>query len=41
MITNQLIREALRPYPENLVIVTKLGARSAARTAPGTLRWRR
>jgi aryl-alcohol dehydrogenase-like predicted oxidoreductase len=26
-ITNQLIREALHPYPENLVIVTKLGAR--------------
>jgi pyridoxine 4-dehydrogenase len=26
-ITNQLIREALAPYPENLVIVTKVGAR--------------
>jgi pyridoxine 4-dehydrogenase len=26
-ITNQLIREALHPYPEDLVIVTKLGAR--------------
>ena len=26
-ITNQLIREALRPYPEDLVIVTKVGAR--------------
>lgn len=25
-ITNQLIREALHPYPEDLVIVTKLGA---------------
>jgi len=25
--TNQLIREALHPYPENLVIVTKIGAR--------------
>jgi aryl-alcohol dehydrogenase-like predicted oxidoreductase len=25
-ITNQLIREALHPYPENLVLVTKLGA---------------
>lgn len=25
--TNQVIREALHPYPENLVIVTKLGAR--------------
>ena len=26
-ITNQLIREALHPYPNDLVIVTKLGAR--------------
>jgi len=26
-ITNQLIREALRPYPDDLVIVTKIGAR--------------
>jgi pyridoxine 4-dehydrogenase len=26
-ITNQLIRAALHPYPENLVIVTKIGAR--------------
>lgn len=26
-ITNQLIREALAPYPEDLVIVTKVGAR--------------
>jgi pyridoxine 4-dehydrogenase len=26
-ITNQLIREALHPYPGNLVIVTKIGAR--------------
>jgi pyridoxine 4-dehydrogenase len=26
-ITNQLIREALYPYPEDLVIVTKIGAR--------------
>jgi pyridoxine 4-dehydrogenase len=25
-ITNQLIREALQPYPDNLVIVTKVGA---------------
>jgi len=25
-VTNQLIREALRPYPDNLVIVTKVGA---------------
>ncbi|GLK67337.1 aldo/keto reductase family oxidoreductase [Hansschlegelia plantiphila] len=26
-VTNELIREALRPYPEDLVIVTKVGAR--------------
>jgi pyridoxine 4-dehydrogenase len=26
-ITNQLIREALHPYPNDLVIVTKIGAR--------------
>jgi pyridoxine 4-dehydrogenase len=26
-VTNQLIREALTPYPDDLVIVTKLGAR--------------
>jgi aryl-alcohol dehydrogenase-like predicted oxidoreductase len=26
-ITNQIIREALHPYPQNLVIVTKIGAR--------------
>lgn len=26
-ITNQIIREALHPYPDNLVIVTKLGAK--------------
>src|SRR6202049_1066029 len=25
-VTNQLIREALHPYPDNLVIVTKVGA---------------
>ena len=29
-ITNQIIREALHPYPEDLVIVTKLGARRGA-----------
>ncbi|MGB9989016.1 aldo/keto reductase family oxidoreductase [Pseudoduganella rhizocola] len=29
-ITNQLIREALRPYPGDLVIVTKIGARRGA-----------
>src|ERR1700749_791172 len=26
-VTNQIIRQALHPYPEGLVIVTKLGAR--------------
>src|SRR5262250_1825901 len=26
-VTNQLIREALHPYPDDLVIVTKIGAR--------------
>lgn len=26
-VTNEIIREALAPYPENLVIVTKIGAR--------------
>src|SRR5579862_8501570 len=26
-VTNQLIREALHPYPEDLVIVTKIGGR--------------
>jgi len=29
-ITNQLIREALHPYPDDLVIVTKIGARRDA-----------
>jgi pyridoxine 4-dehydrogenase len=29
-ITNQLIREALHPYPNDLVIVTKIGARRGA-----------
>ena len=29
-VTNQLIRQALHPYPEGLVIVTKLGARRGA-----------
>ena len=29
-ITNQIIRQALHPYPENLVIVTKVGFRRAA-----------
>src|ERR1700757_363509 len=29
-VTNQLIREALHPYPDELVIVTKVGARRGA-----------
>ena len=29
--TNQIIREALHPYPDDLVIVTKVGARRGAR----------
>jgi len=29
-VTNQLIREALHPYPDELVIVTKIGARRGA-----------
>src|ERR1700730_982719 len=29
-VTNQLIKQALHPYPEGLVIVTKLGARRSA-----------
>jgi pyridoxine 4-dehydrogenase len=29
-VTNELIREALRPYPDDLVIVTKIGARRGA-----------
>ncbi len=32
-VTNQLIREALAPYPDNLVIVTKIGARGDANGA--------
>jgi pyridoxine 4-dehydrogenase len=30
-VTNQLIKQALHPYPDGLVIVTKLGARRGAR----------
>src|SRR5690349_6041224 len=33
-VTNQLIRAALHPYPKELTIVTKVGARRAA-TVPG------
>src|SRR5436853_3429643 len=29
-ITNQIIKQALHPYPDGLVIVTKLGARRGA-----------
>jgi pyridoxine 4-dehydrogenase len=32
-VTNQIIREALHPYPKDLVIVTKLGARRGADAA--------
>jgi pyridoxine 4-dehydrogenase len=32
-VTNQIIREALHPYPEDLVIVTKVGARRGADAA--------
>ncbi len=35
-VTNQVIREALHPYPDDLVIVTKVGAR----TDPGCPRRR-
>jgi aryl-alcohol dehydrogenase-like predicted oxidoreductase len=42
-VTNQLIREALHPYPDDLVIVTKIGARRGndgsvlAASSPGEL----
>jgi pyridoxine 4-dehydrogenase len=29
-ITNQIVREALQPYPDNLTIITKIGARRGA-----------
>jgi len=32
-VTNQIIREALHPYPDDLVIVTKVGARRGADAA--------
>src|SRR5579859_1083865 len=32
-VTNQLIREALHPYPKELVIVTKIGARRDSNAA--------
>jgi len=35
-VTNQLIREALAPYPDDLVIVTKIGARRGT-MRPGSL----
>jgi pyridoxine 4-dehydrogenase len=31
-VTNQIIREALHPYPDDLVIVTKVGARRRRRS---------
>ncbi len=33
-VTNQLIRQALHPYPDSLVLVTKVGARPWAAMAP-------
>ena len=36
-ITNQLIREALHPYPSDLVIVTKIGARRGWLVEPSFL----
>ena len=38
-VTNEIIREALHPYPEDLTIVTKVGARrdDAGRLAAGAL----
>jgi pyridoxine 4-dehydrogenase len=35
-VTNQIIKQALYPYPDGLVIVTKVAARRA-RTSPGFL----
>jgi aryl-alcohol dehydrogenase-like predicted oxidoreductase len=35
-VTNQLIRGAVHPYPDDLVIVTTIGA-DAARMGPGSL----
>src|SRR5262249_9006013 len=32
-VTNQIIRQALHPYPDDLVIVTKIGARRGAAAA--------
>ena len=37
-VTNEVIREALHPYPQGLVIVTKLGARR--RSGQRRCRWR-
>lgn len=46
-VTNQIIKRALHPYPDGLVIVTKLGARRGADKSwiyalfpPGADRWR-
>src|SRR5438128_10338230 len=38
-VTNQIIKEALHPYPDELRIVTKVGARRTPRGA-GRRRWR-
>jgi pyridoxine 4-dehydrogenase len=44
-VTNQIIKQALHPYPNDLVIVTKLGARRGQILDPGPFttgadRWR-
>ncbi len=39
-VTNQIIREALHPYPPGLTIVTKIGAQTRAPTAHGSARIR-
>jgi aryl-alcohol dehydrogenase-like predicted oxidoreductase len=40
-VTNQLIREALHPYPDDLTIVTKVGACSGGNSSDGEPRARR
>jgi pyridoxine 4-dehydrogenase len=38
-ITNQLIREALHPYPDDLVIVTKIGAQRGSDASWNPAMW--
>ena len=38
-VTNQIIKRALHPYPDDLVIVTKVGARRGE-DSPGFMRFR-